>query len=263
MSEIFSKAALKKLKAPKPASEPPVTADVSTQVLEMAANPTSVTPTPTAEVLLGEPPAQELVTLRDRAATLNDARRSALELSRVDASTKAEFVREIHVLWEGTKQRFLLIGEYLITARATLPHGEYEQMVNDELPFGASIARQLRAVAQAVRSQVIPVDALPSSYATAYQLTTLEAEELEAAKSQGLVRPDVKRHEIVDFKKRWRSRRTITVPTGEAPLPPAPPQAQSPADLLDDLLEEERQLKERLRDVRERIAALRAKSPTE
>src|SRR3954451_16848228 len=45
------------------------------------------------------------------------------------------YVREINRLWNEARDKFLAIGEYLIQAKETLSHGEYEKMIETRLPF--------------------------------------------------------------------------------------------------------------------------------
>ena len=45
------------------------------------------------------------------------------------------YVREINRLWSEARDKFLAIGEYLVQAKETLPHGEYEKMIESRLPF--------------------------------------------------------------------------------------------------------------------------------
>jgi hypothetical protein len=114
-------------------------------------------------------------------------------------------VGEIHRLWNNAQQNFLSIGRWLIVAKAALPHGEYEQMIDEQLPFSPSIARQLRTVAEFVDSGTIPREQLPDAYTTIYQIATLPEPVLEQAKRKALIRPNITRRELVDLKRRHRA----------------------------------------------------------
>jgi hypothetical protein len=72
------------------------------------------------------------------------------------------------------------------------------------LPFGRSVAVQLRSVYEAVRDGRLRREELPGSYATAYQVITLNDEEINLARKRHLVHPDVLRREIVAFKQSLR-----------------------------------------------------------
>jgi hypothetical protein len=106
------------------------------------------------------------------------------------------YTREIVRLWNEAKEKFLAIGNYLVLAKRMLPHGDYEEMVRSRLPFDPSVARKIRAVAEAVQNGVLSRERLPNSYATAYELTLLTEDEFRLAEARNLVRPDVYRREI-------------------------------------------------------------------
>ena len=74
------------------------------------------------------------------------------ELTRavIPLDDKAGYIAEIAKLWVEAQDRFLTIGRYLVIARRTLKHGEFEAMIARELPFAKATAHQLRTVAEAV-----------------------------------------------------------------------------------------------------------------
>lgn len=133
-----------------------------------------------------------------------DERISRLEGAVVEYQRREEYVEEISRLWRDAQNTFLMIGRYLVVAAAKLEYGEFQAMVENELPFGYQVAYQLRRVAEAIDSGRLPGPELPSSYATIYQLTTLSDEHLRLAQQEqpSLIRPSVKREEIVRFKRR-------------------------------------------------------------
>lgn len=115
-----------------------------------------------------------------------------------------DYVREINRLWNEARDKFLAIGEYLIQAKETLPHGEYEKMIEIRLPFKPAAALRIRTVAEAVRRERLRREEVPCSYNTAYELTLLAPDELEEAKARNLVRPDVYLREIKAFRAEMR-----------------------------------------------------------
>lgn len=145
-----------------------------------------------------------------------DERIERMSEATVDLVRREEFVQEISTLWRSAQEKFLLIGRYLVQARARLPHGEFQAMVENELPFGYQVAYQLRMVAEAVDSGRLPGAKLPPSYATVYQLATLTGEQLRLADQSNLIRPDVTRPEIVRFKRDLRNRALDHVSRREA-----------------------------------------------
>jgi hypothetical protein len=118
-----------------------------------------------------------------------------------------EYVREISRLWREAQQSFLAIGRYLVQAKRKLPHGEFQKLVEASLPFGRQTAYELRMIAEAVDAGRIPEPKLPQAASVAYQLATLKPDDLAAAAHDGLVRPDLRRPEIIAWK-RERLRRS-------------------------------------------------------
>jgi len=134
-----------------------------------------------------------------------DQRMEALALARLQLKTKAEFKKEIGKLWKTAQQRFLLIGFYLVDAKLVLRHGDFEDMIERELPFSKSVAFQLRTVAEAIGGEKIAPNELPASYSAAYQIVSLTEEELARARLQGLLKPDISRDAIIAFKRELRA----------------------------------------------------------
>jgi hypothetical protein len=115
--------------------------------------------------------------------------------------SRQEFADEIGRLWRISQKHFLQIGRYLNQAKDQIPHGEFEEMIQRDLPFTPAIGRQLRTVALFVDGGAIDVEKLPDSYSTLYQIATLSAEERQLAEEQRLIRPTVTRKEIETLKK--------------------------------------------------------------
>lgn len=115
---------------------------------------------------------------------------------------KSAYTEEIGRLWSEAQDKFLKIGRYLVKAKELLPHGSYEAMVVDELPFGRHVAWQLRTVAMAVDGGRLIEDDLPNSYATAFKLASLDDDVLKRAKVENIIRPNVTRAEVVSFVRR-------------------------------------------------------------
>ncbi len=134
-----------------------------------------------------------------------DARVQALEAVSNIPDTPEEFVDAISRLWSRAQTAFLDIGRLLIRAKETLPHGEYSMAVEERLPFAARTAYQLREAARWAlemdRRQTIPLDELPGSYSTIYLLSTLDPPTLEQAQKEGLVRPELRRSELIAWRR--------------------------------------------------------------
>jgi hypothetical protein len=77
-------------------------------------------------------------------------------------------------------------------------------MIEADLPFRYSTANRLMKVAAALDAGVLPANRLPPSYATVYELLTLSEDERRQAIEEGIVRPDMQRKDVTEFRKRLR-----------------------------------------------------------
>lgn len=134
-----------------------------------------------------------------------DARVQALEAVRREPQRAEDYVAEISRLWSRAQSAFLDIGRLLIRAKEVLPHGEYVVAVEAQLPFGARTAYQLREAARWAlemdRTATIPLSRLPGSYSTIYLLSTLDPRALQAAEQVGLIRPELRRAELIAWRR--------------------------------------------------------------
>lgn len=134
-----------------------------------------------------------------------DARVQALQTVRAEPTGPDDYVSEINRLWGQAQTAFLDIGRLLIRAKDVLPHGEYIAEVEQRLPFSARTAYQLREAARWAlemdRRKEITIDRLPGSYSTIYLLSTLDPPTLRAAEEEGLVKPELRRAELVAWRR--------------------------------------------------------------
>jgi hypothetical protein len=131
-----------------------------------------------------------------------DPRIVLVDMALVRYESRRDFATEIEHLWRDAQTRFIQIGRYLNLAKERLQHGEYEAMVERDLPFAPRTAYQFRMAAAAVDGGRLPAEGLPNSYTICYLLSTLNDETLEAARRENLIRPDVKRAEVIAFRAR-------------------------------------------------------------
>jgi hypothetical protein len=166
--------------------------------------------------------------------------------SKIIFTSRDSAVSEIRRLWKKTQQDFLIIGRWLIAAKLALPHGEFDDMVERDLPFSPSVARQLRTVAEFVEEGSIPREQLPDSYSTIYQIATLPEPLRAQAREKGLLRPNVTRTELLNLK------RSVKVP------PPASAPTKSPTTPIskDALIERRRALVVELLEIRRQLRSL-------
>lgn len=136
-----------------------------------------------------------------RSGSAIDRRAEDLSNTLVTLKTRDEFGKEISRLYREMTAKFWVIGRYLQKAKSVLAHGEYNAMVKRDLPFTPEAARKIVLATRAVDSGTLPGDRLPNSWSNVYLLSTLSEDDLEVAEQQGLIRPDVKRRDILSFKK--------------------------------------------------------------
>jgi hypothetical protein len=167
-----------------------------------------------------------------------DARVLALQAVTNAPETPEDYVDAINRLWGRAQGAFLDIGRLLIRAKETLPHGEYIAAVEERLPFASRTAYQLREAARWAlemdRRHTIPLARLPGSYSTIYLLSTFDPPLLEAAEADGIVRPELRRAELIA----WRRERGA-----------APPDRRALQVKRDRLLRERARLDEELRQI--------------
>jgi len=137
------------------------------------------------------------VRLEDAPSQTKHVRRTIVAFEKVE-----DYVAEIETLWKEAAETFLLIGRNLNKAKEILPHGEYQRMVESCLPFDRSRAYQLRMVAAMVDNGRVAEGDLPRSSATAFLFASLDRDAIARAKEEGVLRPDVRRQEVQEWKRR-------------------------------------------------------------
>ena len=84
---------------------------------------------------------------------------------------RAEWAASIRDMWTAAAESFIGAGRELIDAKAVLPHGDFQAMVDAELPFGARTARRLMEIAGDERiTNPTHGSLLPASWQTLYEL---------------------------------------------------------------------------------------------
>lgn len=118
--------------------------------------------------------------------------------------TVDDYAAEIGRLWEDAQRTFLRIGEYLDAAQAKLSAEEFATLVA-RLPFGKSARSQLMRAYRAIKSGSLPTGVERAGYVTVYQITTLSEPERQQALAQGIIRPDMRREDLLAFKRQVRA----------------------------------------------------------
>jgi hypothetical protein len=109
-------------------------------------------------------------------------------------------VEVISTLWGEALKKFLAIGRNLSEAKRRYPK-QFETVVLPHLPFGRGVAYQLRVVADAVEHGRLNEDEMPRNYSAAYQLAILDEDQFVAARQADLIKPNVQRRAIEDWKR--------------------------------------------------------------
>ncbi|MGQ9368778.1 DUF3102 domain-containing protein [Azospirillum sp. ST 5-10] len=151
-----------------------------------------------------------------RGRASRDTRFDVIGTGLVELSDADDFAAEIGRLWNESHERFVLIGQYLEQAKRKLPHGGFIAMIEERLPFGRGVAHKLMAAARAIESGLVPREIAPPSYSLVYEIGTLDEAERAEALAAGIIRPDMRRAELVAFKRRRRAARTPDRPALEA-----------------------------------------------
>jgi hypothetical protein len=139
--------------------------------------------------------------------------------------TRAEYVEHIWAAYARTVAAIIEVGLWLIKARNNLPHGEFEAMVREDLPFLPPYAYKLRTVAaNPVLSNPSHGKDLPPSVATLYELTFIKDEPLLALIESGKITPKLERaaaHALrPPKKKKCPARPHVPEHADESALPP-------------------------------------------
>lgn len=148
-----------------------------------------------------------------------DERIQRMEGAVIPLETEEEFIETIERLWRDAQGAFLTIGRYLIQAQSKLGMEEktFKGFVESKLPFGYQTAYQLCKVAAAIDGHVLAIEEVPPSYATVYLFATMEPEDLAEARSMAppLLRPNVTRKEVAEFKRQKEQARLLQASPSE------------------------------------------------
>jgi Protein of unknown function (DUF3102) len=119
---------------------------------------------------------------------------------RITAKWRAFAARTLEAIFE--------LGQSLIDAKAALPHGEWMAMVEADLPFGPRTAEKFMAIAGDSRlanlANPTRESILPPASGTLYELSRFSDDEWEAFAGAGLLKPDLQRQEVIEFREHRR-----------------------------------------------------------
>lgn len=122
-----------------------------------------------------------------------------------EPETAAEFAARIKACLSRTVQAFVEIGRLLNEAKKKLEHGDFQNMVERELPFGPRHARRFMAIAADARiTNRTHESVLPPAVNTLAELTKLDDATFDARIADGTICPDMERRDIAGIIKRER-----------------------------------------------------------
>lgn len=111
--------------------------------------------------------------------------------------TRVHWAGLITVAWNKTRDGILDVGRLLDEAKGELEHGQFEAMVEKDLPFGPRSARRFMAIRRDPRiSNRTHESVLPANWGTLYELTKLSDEEFAEGVERNIIRPDMERKEL-------------------------------------------------------------------
>lgn len=114
-------------------------------------------------------------------------------------STPEEWAERITTAWRESVAGIIEVGRLLIAAKEALQHGEFGAMF-DELPFSRKTGHMLMAIARDARIANVQISRqLPASWYSLYQISTLDDDQFERARLEGVISPDAKGGAISAF----------------------------------------------------------------
>ena len=92
-------------------------------------------------------------------------------------ASRKQWAKQIGESWQKSVESIIETGDLLIQAKEDLVHGEWQAMIETDLPFEASTARKLKIIAEnPIIGKRAHVHVLPASWGTLYELTKLDNE---------------------------------------------------------------------------------------
>ena len=121
---------------------------------------------------------------------------TAIDLT-IPARDGMDWIGRITTAWRSSTVGIIETGRLLVEAKAALAHGEFEKMVDADLPFSASTARRLMTIANDHRiANRAHAHVLPPSWMTLYELTKVPDDVFEAKVADGTINPGMPRKAV-------------------------------------------------------------------
>jgi hypothetical protein len=145
---------------------------------------------------------------------LEDARKPGANLPTVieiEPRTAPQFAQRIRQRWQESVEAIFQVARLLIDAKAQLAHGEFRQMIEQNLPFGPRAANMLMCIGNDQRLvNGNHGSLLPASGRTLYELTKLDDATLEEAIADGTIRDSLERANVERIAKAGQAQGAIS-----------------------------------------------------
>lgn len=129
---------------------------------------------------------------------------------RLEPATRADWAESICAAWRAGVESIIETGRRTAAAKARLKHGDFEEMVENDLPFGIRTAEMLMAIAKDKRLANTNHGSLfPPSWRTLYQLTRLDDDTFAARIADGTIHPEMQRKDIIHAPRRQEYDRQV------------------------------------------------------
>ena len=123
-------------------------------------------------------------------------------------SARKDYAKRIKAALGKSVVGFIEAGRELTKAKAELEHGQFEDMVEEDLAMNPSTARRLMSIAaHPVLSNRAHVHDLPPTWGTLYELTKVPIPRLEAKLKDGTINPQMERKDVTALIPGKRTRR--------------------------------------------------------
>ena len=127
-----------------------------------------------------------------------EARQLPAVISSSIACTSYAYAQRISACWRQSVGAIIQVGVLLNEAKERLPHGEFGPMIETQLPFTASTAQRLMAVADDPRlTNPALAQHLPASWYTLYELTKVDNAVFSEKLADRTICPDMERADAV------------------------------------------------------------------
>jgi N6-adenosine-specific RNA methylase IME4 len=124
------------------------------------------------------------------------------------AGARRKWAARITEAWRPSVLANFETGRLLIEAKASMPHGDFLNMIERDLPFGARTAQMLMKIGSDQRlANAKYVSCLPPHWGTLYELTKLPDDRLTAMLATGEIHPEMQRRQLTSATKRERRAR--------------------------------------------------------